>query len=89
MHFELAEQPIDETVTQLVINKADNVVAFTLNNVGNVDFNYAAGVVVYAGTSKSIGGNNLVPFALSKPVKFAESTNYKMVIVEKVILVQD
>ena len=84
-----AEQALDQTVTQLVIKKEDNVVAFTLNNVGDVDFYYSAGVVVYAGTSKSIGGNNLVPFGISKSVKFADSSNYKMVIVEKIILVNE
>jgi hypothetical protein len=88
-YFNTAEQALDETVTQLVIKKEDNVVAFTLNNVGDVDFYYAAGVIVYAGTSKSIGGNNLVPFGISKNVKFADAAGYKMVVVEKLILVQE
>lgn len=91
MYFELSEGIIDASVTQLVIGKDENVVAFTLTNIGDVDFKYAAGVIIEPNSSKTVGGSTLVPFNISKVVGFVNATGSSncQVIIEKVILVKE
>jgi hypothetical protein len=91
MYFELAEGIIDKSVSQLVIEKKENVVAFTITNIGDVDFKYAAGIIIEPNSSKTVGGSTLVPFNISKVVGFVNPTDESncQVIIEKVILIKE
>ncbi len=91
MHLELVEDLIDKTTSQLVIEKKDAVIAFTITNIGTADFRYAAGIIIEPSSSKTIGGNSLVPFDISKTVGFPNATDTDdcSVVIEKVILVND
>jgi hypothetical protein len=89
MYLDIVETIIDGDVGRLTINKADNVIAFTLTNVGNVNFVYSPSLILYPGDSKTIGGSTLVPYHISKPVSFADVNDIKSVIVEKVVLKND
>ena len=92
MYLELVEGVIDESVGQLVIDKKENVVAFTLTNLGDVNFKYAGAIIIEPNSSKTIGGSTLVPYHISKPVSFINAvpgSSTCQVIIEKVVLVKE
>lgn len=78
---------IDDSVTQLVFQPKDDVLAFTLTNLGAVNFQFGDNITLAPGDNWVIGGSTLIPFVISKRCKFAETTGLKKVLIEKVVRV--
>jgi len=82
---------LDEQTNRLVLQPQDEVLSFTLTNLGDVDFTLGDNVTLVTGDVKTIGGSTLIPFVLSKPCKWGTQSGIKKVLIEKVcrVIIKD